>query len=322
MSWLSNFLPDISLPQNVDIDVMNVGDEVYGDLVEGDSVDGNKVDSEYVIRAEGNVIPLEEIERVVQGNVPGESPLQLGASNREIVIDPQNLQREEWDEVVKPGLKEGWNEERSVSTPSAYPILLQAERNVTDEKIQEIKRFFQSKIFTSDYLLLQSSLTLDRAMNAESEEGMTDAELKRRKRELADKYHDAAFSLPSLCTSGYIDEGNLFREVYREMEEDAAYDVDDFDVAFRKLIRNKPFVAYAHNRQSEEELTDIVRGKIDRHGQYDVPLPYIDVRGIGRQNHQKIREVMATIDDEYEDLEYDEHVGDDELIARIDASTI
>jgi hypothetical protein len=32
MGWL-DFLPDISLPENVDIDIINIGDDVEGDLI-------------------------------------------------------------------------------------------------------------------------------------------------------------------------------------------------------------------------------------------------------------------------------------------------
>lgn len=201
MSWL-DFLPDISLPDHIGVDIINIGTDVDGDLVQGDAIDGDQVNADYAIRSEGNVVPINEIERVVPGKLSGDAPLDLRENRTELVIDPENLEEpNEWEEVVKPGLKAGWREEEAVSTRSAYPILLQAERNITDEKIADIKAFFEGNIFSSDYLLLQSSLTIDRAMNADDGMGMTDVELKRRKRDLADKYHDAAFSLPSMCTS-------------------------------------------------------------------------------------------------------------------------
>jgi len=322
MSWL-DFLPDISLPEHVDVDVINVGPDVDGDLVQGDAIDGDQIDTDYAIKSEGNIVPIDEIERIVPGRLPGEAPLELREAKNELVIDPENLHDEnEWEEVVKPGLKAGWKAERAVSTRSAYPILLQAERNIDDEKIADIKDFFANRIFTSDYLLLQSSLTIDRAMNADDEEGMTNEELKRRKRNLADKYHNAAFSLPSMCTSGYFDEGELFRRVYDQMDERQEYDVDNYDSVFRKMILGKPFVAYAKDSQSSEELTDIVRGKIARLPNYDIPLPYIDIRGIGRSNHQKIRTAMESVEDERTEIEYDERVGEDELVVRIDADSI
>lgn len=322
MSWL-DFLPDISLPDHIDVDVVNIGPEVEGDLVQGDAVDGDQVDADYAIKSEGNIVPIDEIERIVPGRLSGEAPLELRENKNELVIDPENLQgQDEWEGVVKPGLKAGWEEKKAVSTKRAYPILLQAERNISDEKISNIKEFFEEKIFTNDYLLLQSSLTLDRAMNADDEERMTDEELKRRKRNLADKYHDAAFSLPSMCTSGYFDEGELFRQVYTEMQDNSEYDVDNYDSVFRKMILRKPFVAYAKDSQSEEELVDIIRGKIARLPSYNMPLPYLDIRGIGNQNHQKIRTAMETIEDEHNEIEYDERLGDDELIVRIDADSI
>jgi hypothetical protein len=322
MGWL-DFLPDISLPDHVDIDIINVGPEVEGDFVGGDAVDGDQIDVDYAIKSEGNIVPINEIDRVVQGKLSGEAPLELREEKSELVIDPENLEGEdEWEEVVKPGLKAGWREERAVSTKRAYPILLQAERNITDEKINDIKEFFDGKIFSSDYLLLQSSLTLDRAMNADDGTGMTNDELKRRKRNLAEKYHDAAFSLPSMCTSGYFDDGELFRQVYEEMDESTEHSVSNYDSVFRKMITHKPFVAYAKDSQSASELTDIVRGKIARLPNYDIPLPFIDVRGIGRSNHQKIRAAMESIEEECEKIEYDERVGDEELIVRIDAASI
>lgn len=322
MSWL-DFLPDISLPKNVEITIIDIGDDVDGDLVQGDAIDGDQINADYVIKSGETLVPINEIERVVPGKLSGDAPLELREDRKELIIDPANLEDpDEWEEIVKPGLKAGWKEEGAVSTRGAYPILLQAERNVTDEKISDIKDFFSDKIFTSDYLLLQSSLVIDRAMNAEEGEGMTDEELKRRKRQLANKYHDAAYSLPSMCTSGYFDEGELFRQVYWKMDENPKYDTADYDSVFRKMILRKPFVAYAMNTQSEEELMDIVLGKISRLSNYDIPLPYIDVRGIGKSNHQRIRNVMEMIETEYEEIEYDERVGDEELVVRINADSI
>jgi hypothetical protein len=327
MSWF-DFLPDISLPEHVDIDIVNIGDDVDGDLVEGDAIDGDviegdNVDADYAIVSEGTFVPVDQIERVVAGDLAGDAPIDLRENDEELVIDPANLRGDdEWETVVKPGLKRGWEEERAVSTRSAYPILLQAERNITDEKISEIRAFFSDKIFTSDFLLLQSSLTIDRAMNAGDGSGFSNAELQRRKRDLADKYHDAAFSLPSMCTSGYFDEDELFRAVYEEMAADPEYDIDDYDSVFRTMIRQKPFVAYASTSQSASELADIVSGKIRRFPGYDIPLPYIDVRGLGRSNHEKIRTAMDEIEEGYDGIEYDERVGDEELIVRIEAESI
>ena len=322
MSWL-DFLPDISLPDHVDIDIIDVGHDIEGDLIQGDEVSGDQISADYAIKSGETVVPINKIERVVPGELPGEAPVELREKRNELIIDPENLEEpEEWDTVVKPGLKKGWREEGAVSTREAYPILLQAERNVNDEKISGIKDFFSDKIFTSDYLLLQSSLVIDRAMNAEEGEWMTDEELKQRKQELAEKYHDASYSLPSMCTSGYFDEGELFRQVYQKMGREPQYDVDDYDSVFRKMILHKPFVAYAMNSQSEKELLDIVLGKISRLSDYDIPLPYVDVRGIGKSNHQKIRNVMEAVEEQHEGVKYDERVGDEELVVRIDAQSI
>lgn len=322
MSWL-DFLPDISLPDHIDIDIINIGPEVEGDLVQGDAITGDQFNSDYAIKSEGNVVPIDKIERVVPGKLSGDAPLELNKDEKELIIDPENLEdQDEWEEIVKPGLKAGWKEEDSVSTRSAYPILLQAERNINDEKISDIMEFFEGKIFSNDYILLQSSLTIDRAMNPDKGGGMSNEDLKRRKRQLANKYHEAAFSLPSMCTSGYFDEGEFFRQVYYEMSEGPEYDIEDYDIVFRKLIINKPFVAYAKDSQSEEELTDIVIGKIKRLSQYDIPLPYIDIRGIGSSNHQKIRAAMDAVNEKFPGAEYDERLGDKELIVRIDGDSI
>lgn len=322
MSWF-DFLPDISLPEHVDIDIINIGDDVDGDLVQGDVVEGDQVNSNYAIESEGDIIPISEIDRIVVGDLPGDVPVELRENNEELVLDSKTLEKQgQWEDVSKPGLKSGWEKEGTVSTESAYPILLQAERNITDEKIAEIKSFFEGKIFTSDYLLLQSSLTIDRVMNARDKPGWTDEELKSRKRQLADKYHEAAFTLPSLCTSGYFDENGLFREVYETMVEFDEYDASNYDSVFRTMISKRPFVTYARESLSENELTDIIRGKINRLPEYEIPLPYIDVRGIGRSNHQKIRTAMETIEEEHESIEYDERVGNEELVVRIDANSI
>lgn len=327
MDWLG-FLPDISLPENIDIDIINIGDDVEGDLVEGDviegdAIDGDQIDGEYVLKSDGDIIPINEIKRVIPGELSGDAPIDLRKNNRELVIDPENFENEdEWEDVVKPGLKAGWKHEGAVSTQSAYPILLQAERNITDEKISDIKQFFQDKIFSSDYLLLQSSLTIDRAMNAEEGARMTDSELRERKRNLAEKYHEGAYSLPSMCTSGYFDEDQLFRQIFQKMGSNPDYNTNNYKSVFRELVISKPFVVYVNETQSTEELVDVIRGKITRLPNDDIPLPYLDIRGIGRTNHQKIRQAMENINDEYNRIEYDERLGGEELVIRIDADSI
>lgn len=292
MSWL-DFLPDITLPENIDIDVFRIGDRIEGDQIQGDAVEGDNLDAELAIEYEGEIIPINEIERIVQGRLPGDSPLDLSDNKQELILDPENFQEEnEWDEIVKPGLKEGWEKNGTVSTRSAYPILFHAERTINDEKIRNIKEFFQDEIFSSDFHLLQSALTIDKALNAPSGERISDVELRERKRQLADKYHTAAFSLPSMCSAGYFDEGEIFRNVYEEMQRNDEYDIDDFDRVFRVMIASKPFVAFVENSDSTDEVADIVVGKIERLSDYDIPIPYIDVGGVGSANHEKIRDAI------------------------------
>lgn len=322
MSWL-DFLPEISLPENVDIDVIHIGDRIEGDQVHGDSVEGDSLDAELAIRHDGETIPLNEVERIVHGRIPGEAPIGLSDNNEELILDPENFQEEsEWEEIVKPRLEEGWRENGSASMRDAYPILFHAERSVDDEKIRGIKEFFRGEIFSSDFQLLQSALTIDRAINAPSGEGITDIELRRRKRQLADKYHDAAFSLPSMCSAGYFDEGEIFRHVHETMSQEDEYDVDNYDRVFRVMIDSKPFVAFVESSDSTEEVSDVVVGKIERLPSYDIPIPYIDVGGIGSSNHEKIRDAIELVDERVDGIEYDERVRGDELILRIDADSV
>ena len=112
MGWL-DFLPNISLPENIDIDIINIGHDVEGDLVEGDAIEGDaiegdQIDGEYVIKSDGDIVPLNEIKRVIPGKLSGDAPIDLRKNNKELVLDPENFENEdEWENVVKPGLKAG-----------------------------------------------------------------------------------------------------------------------------------------------------------------------------------------------------------------------
>lgn len=164
--------------------------------------------------------------------------------------------------------------------------------------------------------MLESALYLNQAV---AERDVSRGEVRRRKKQIADKYGNEAYAVASLCSAGYFDEDRLFQNLYHEL--DASGADTEYEEAFVTLATNKPFVVFVQTEDTPREVHDTVLMKSLRRKDYDVDISFIDVRGINPSNHRTIEEAVAMLENDYEGLSYERRSSDHEMVVRIDTES-
>lgn len=289
---LSSLFPDVTIGENVD-------------------VEGDYERNEFVV--EGDL----DVDGVRFGELPAGKPLDLQRRDEgvELVVDPEEAKDANWEET-KPALRSAWQEVGEISLDSAYPFVSSIRQSVDDEYIDDVCDFFRPKVPFRYYKMIESSLYLNQAV---ADRDVSRREVRRRKKQISDRYGNEAYAIASLCSAGYFDGDRFFRDLYHDMK--AAGSDSDYAETFVTLATNKPFVVFVKTEDTAQEVYDTVLMKNLRRKEYDADVDFIDVRGINPTNHQTIEEAVSRLNDDYENLSYERRSTDHEMVVRIDATS-
>lgn len=69
-------------------------------------------------------------------------------------------------------------------------------------------------------------------------------------------------------------------------------------------------------------MYDNVLAKSIQLGNYDVSIPFIDIRGMGEDNRETIREVLDVLEKYHESVEYDVYDEENEMVIRLDPDSL
>lgn len=230
------------------------------------------------------------------GPVSAEKAYLIDEKQNRVVIDPQ---RGDWEES-KSELKEVWTEDSPAGTEDAFELYLSMEANKRD--VEDVCEFFEPPI-----LQPKQHGMLEKAYHVSiyfSEFDVSYDEEQRRRDQLTDNYDDLARNLPSLCSAGYLDEGELFRQMYYEFEPD----YEAYQRFFDKLVRHRPFVIFVRSNTIASEIHDLIDSKsnhLDRLSSEfnNIQTPTaIEVRGIGSSAHEKIMSGREMLEEEHPDV--------------------
>lgn len=174
-----------------------------------------------------------------------------------------------------------------------------------DQLFERIYDYYEYKIPRRFLPVLEDAITL---RVVEQNENISQGELYDWRGEIADNHKDRthdpkeAQNLISLCSAGYFDEGEYFKDLYATMVVDGPWDDRQYEEVFEKYVKNKPFVVFTKSDDMDyEEVCTLAIDKSIKLNKYPAPPGYIDLCAKGS-------DAIATIERAFEELQ-ENHPG-------------
>lgn len=267
---------------------------------------------------EGDLFP-DEYDRVVFDDLPPGDIYRVRKSNDKyiLIIDLSEADDEHW-ERAKSELREQFETAGGISVGSASPIVTAYRSEETQDYIERICGFYEDKLSPRILRMIRESLVLRIATDAGE---FSYEEVRRRKRQIS-KYGDEGFSIASLCSAGYLDEGQFFWNLYEKLVTQGTYSTEDYEDIFLRLVKIQPFVVFVKYGDSPNEVYDNVVRKSIMLSDFDIDISFIDIRGMGDKNWATIRQAVDTLEEHHESLAYEEFQDDEELVIRVDPDSL
>jgi hypothetical protein len=235
------------------------------------------------------------------------------------VIDVGELDERQY-ERAQDVLVEEWESVEELFRESTDRDKQALESGVDDEGIQETLSYFRS-ILPEHY-----TDTLEAALHMRKQEAMMDdvpeGWARDRRRDIAEKHDGETYQLINLCSAGYFDEGRYLRQLYEEMREEEDYKEGDYAEVFEQIIVQRPFTIFISSSQQASDVKREIYSTVQNRKRHDVNVEFIDVRGMGKENRQKIQDAVERIAEEASDFQVDVRNERPEMVLRIDPDTL
>lgn len=114
----------------------------------------------------------------------------------------------------------------------------------------------------------------------------------------------------------------MLYELYDEIVNKEEQSVDVYRDTFVKYVRNRPFVVFVKYDDTKEDIYDDFFAKLLRLDNYDREIKFIDIRGKGEENHEKIEEAVELIEEHHDPVQHDRMNIDRDLVIRIDVTQL
>jgi len=235
------------------------------------------------------------------------------------VVDIAKLDDEQ-RERAREALVEEWESAEEVFRESTARDIEAIEAGLSDSEIEETLTYFRP-ILPEHYFR-----TLEAALHMRKQMSMMDSAprewVRKRRKDIAEKYDGDTYQVINLCSAGYFDEGRYLRELYKEMREEEAYREGDFAEAFKQIVEHRPFTIFVSSGDQVSDVKQEIYSTIQNRERHDVKIEFIDIRGMGSENREKIRGAMERIVDEVGDFEAVIQNEEPEMVVRIAPDTI
>lgn len=265
----------------------------------GDTVE-NHVDSTVLLVDNGNRAPIER-------------------EDEYDVIDVGNLDETQRD-AAKEALTEEWEDVGELFKESTAADKDAIERSIDDDELRETLDYFRPIIPENYVQTLEAALHM-RKQQAEMSyvpPGWT----RKRRKDIAEKYDGHTYHVINLCSAGYFDEGRYLRKLYERMRERGDYKEGDYARVFGQIVAQRPFTVFVSDSQTASDVKGEIYSKLRSRERHDVDVEFVDVRGIGQDNRDKIKTAVSRMADECGEFQLSERNDWPELVLRIDPETV
>lgn len=265
----------------------------------GDSVE-NHVDNTVLIVSDGSRAPIEQ-------------------EDDYDVIDVANLD-EEQRKAAKEALTEEWNSVGELFKESAAADKHAIERSIDDAEIRETLDYFRPIIPENYVRTLEAALYMRKQQSEMSyvPPGWT----RKRRKDIAEKYDGHTYHVINLCSAGYFEDGRYLRTLYERMRRRDDYKEGDYASVFEQIVAQRPFTVFVSDSQTASDVEEEIYSKLRSRKRHDVDVEFVDVRGIGRENREKIQAAVSRVADECGEFQLSERSDWPELVLRIDPETV
>lgn len=235
------------------------------------------------------------------------------------IIDVGELNEEQY-ERAQDALKAEWESAEEIFRDSTARDKQALEEGVKDEGIQETLSYFRP-IIAEHY-----ANTLEAALQMRHQEAVMDnvpdGWARERRKDIAETYDGHTYQVINLCSAGYFDEGRYLRQLYEEMREEDGYKEGDYAEVFNQIVAHRPFTIFVSTGQQVSDVKDEIYSTVENRERYKVDIEFIDVRGMGQENREKIQEAIKLAADEVGDFQVDVRSERPEMVIRIDPDSL
>ncbi|MDS0243412.1 MULTISPECIES: hypothetical protein [unclassified Haloferax] len=260
------------------------------------------------------------------GDLPAgnEAKIQEIRGIKTLVFDPENIREEA---LIEAGgqFSSAFIESNGFSMDASNGIATAIKTEGSGGILDEIFEYYCDKIPGRFLPVLKEGLTL---RIAEEENNYSRFEVQSRKYEIASAHkergHDPneAYSLVSLCSAGYLDQGRLFREIYDGYVERGSWTEIQYQELFEIYVSEKPFVVFV--QADGDDYKDIYHkclGKSRDVDKYEPAPEFIDIRGKGDDAETTIEKTLEYIDEHHANIIYDIAKENNQNVVRIDPNS-
>lgn len=156
------------------------------------------------------------------------------------------------------------------------------EYNESHGKDRQIKNFFKNIIPLSDYEALEASLYLRREFNKREDE----ANIKKLKKDIFNKFGERGKNISNLCTAGYFE--GFFVPLYNDNKTKP----EKFKEIYEEVVGKGILTVFVYEDMDEKEIANQIKNKIEISKKYG--MPFINIHGIGKTNIEKIKNFIET----------------------------
>lgn len=235
------------------------------------------------------------------------------------IIDIGHLD-EEQREQFQTGLVDEWESVEELFRDSTANDKAAIEEGLDDEQIQDTLAYFRPILPEHYYLTLEAALHFRKQI--EMVNSVSSDWVRQRRKDIAEKYDGETYQVINLCSAGYFDEGRYLRQLYEGMSSAEDYREGDYKTAFEEIVTQRPFTVFVSGGQTAPGVAEEIRQKVEERQRYDVRISFIDVRGMGASNREKISDAVEILAEELGDFQVNQMGDEPELVIRIDPSTV
>ena len=136
-----------------------------------------------------------------------------------------------------------------------------------------------------------------------------------RRKDIAEQYDGHTYQVINLCSAGYFDEGRYLRELYEEMRQDEEYREGDYADVFKQIVAHRPFTIFVSSGDKVSDVKQEIYSTVQNRERHDVNIEFIDVRGMGKRNREKIQQAVKRIAGEAGDFDVSIRNGNSRISA-------
>lgn len=241
--------------------------------------------------------------------ITGKEPVEIEKEDEIIRVNPDALETTEQREELENIIKTAPSEIGEITEEIAEKDIESIRRVKGVPRINETLDFFQGKISENHLDILEKSLY----MRETFEKGEP---VERRKRGITKRYGRTGGVIANMCTAGYFDKGGYLRELYHEGD----FSEDQFRREFEEIIKTQPFSIFVSRMDSTKSIIKELKEKLQKHKKYGIK--FLDVRGIGTANIEKVIRSVGKLEEEIDEIDYETKLNGKKCVIRIDPSSV